>query len=149
MLDLSKLMVETKEVWVDYPDVEGFKVKVVALSRKELTSLRKRCVTTSYVRKSKDMAETLDEEMFVQEFSNATIKGWEGLTLEILESLILLDTTGQDLTMKWEYNQANANTLVTNSTEFDTWLNEVVFDLDNFRSKPKRASDGKVGPTVP
>jgi len=26
-------------------------------------------------------------------------------------------------------------TLVENSTEFDNWLNEVVFDLDNFRNK--------------
>ena len=39
----------------------------------------------------------------------------------------------------------NAETLVSSSTEFDTWLNEVVFDLDNFRSKPKEAAIPKAG----
>ena len=29
----------------------------------------------------------------------------------------------------------NATELVENSAEFDNWLNEVVFDLENFRSK--------------
>jgi len=33
--------------------------------------------------------------------------------------------------------------LVSSSTEFDTWLNEVVFDLDNFRAGPARGSDSE------
>ena len=33
-----------------------------------------------------------------------------------------------------EYTPENAEVLVENSTEFDNWLNEVVFDLENFRS---------------
>ena len=42
------------------------------------------------------------------------------------------------------FSEENAETLVANSTEFDTWLNEVVFDLDNFRSQPERTSAPKV-----
>ena len=34
-----------------------------------------------------------------------------------------------------EFSVENALVLVENSTEFDNWLNEVVFDLENFRSK--------------
>jgi hypothetical protein len=34
-----------------------------------------------------------------------------------------------------EFTEANAQVLVENSTEFDNWLNEVVFDLENFRSE--------------
>ena len=33
-----------------------------------------------------------------------------------------------------EFSEENAQSLVENSTEFDNWLNEVVFDLENFRS---------------
>ena len=46
----------------------------------------------------------------------------------------------QDLQAEVEFSEENAEILVTNSAEFDTWLNEVVFDLDNFRS----TSEGKV-----
>ena len=34
-----------------------------------------------------------------------------------------------------EYSSENSLTLVENSTEFDNWLNEVVFDLENFRGQ--------------
>jgi len=33
-----------------------------------------------------------------------------------------------------DYSYENAKVLVENSSEFDNWLNEVVFDLENFRS---------------
>ena len=43
----------------------------------------------------------------------------------------------QDSSKEVGYTTENAEQLVSNSTEFDTWLNEVVFDLDNFRGRPK------------
>ena len=44
--------------------------------------------------------------------------------------------------------EENAEVLVSQSAEFDTWLNEVVFDLDNFRSEPKREVPKKTGGNV-
>jgi len=148
MLDLSKLMVETKEVWVDYPDVEGFKVKVANISRTELKKLRDRTTNKSYDRKTRAMVESLDEELFVKEFTEATLKGWEGLTLEILETLILINTEGHDMKEEFLFNSSNSVLLVTHSSEFDIWLNEVVFDLDNFRTGAKRSGDGETGDSV-
>ena len=46
------------------------------------------------------------------------------------------------------YSEENAEQLVSNSTEFDTWLNEVVFDLDNFRGKSKGRSTKPAGETA-
>jgi hypothetical protein len=46
------------------------------------------------------------------------------------------------------YTAENAEVLVSSSTEFDTWLNEVVFDLENFRNQPKKAVPGKAGGAV-
>ena len=136
-MDLKKLMVDTKAVWVDFPGLKGFEVEVANLSRKELTGLRKKCTTTKFDRKTRQAVEELDEEKFVTEFSRAVIKNWKGLTLAHLETLLLVDIDGQDATKELEFTEDNAETLVSSSTEFDTWLNEVVFDLDNFRSKPK------------
>lgn len=136
-MELKKLMVDTKAAWVDFPGLNGFEVEVVNLSRKELTGLRKKCTTTKYDRKTRQAVEDLDEEKFITEFSRSVIKNWKGLTLEHLETLILVDIEGKDPETELEYSEENAETLVSSSTEFDTWLNEVVFDLDNFRSGTK------------
>ena len=79
-----------------------------------------------------------------------SIKNWKGLTVEHLETLLLVDTADQEPGAEVNYSKDNAEVLVTNSTEFDTWLNEVVFDLENFRNvskgrspKPARAAISK------
>ena len=136
-MELKKLMVDTKSVWVDFTGIDGFSVEVVNLSRKELTALRKKCTTTKFNRRTRQPEENLDEDKFVTEFSNASIKNWKGLTLEKLQDLLLIDIGDQDPKAELEYSPENAETLVTNSSEFDTWLNEVVFDLDNFRTASK------------
>jgi hypothetical protein len=148
-MDLEKLMIDTKSTWADFPGLDGFSVEVVNLSRKELTALRKRCTTNKFDRKTRQPVEHLDEDKFVAEFSSASIKNWKGLTLGHLETLVLIDVEGQDLDAEVEYTKDNAELLVSNSTDFDTWLNEVVFDLDNFRSKPKGTSSKKAGKDVP
>ena len=92
----------------------------------------------------------LNEAKFLQEFSSAVIKNWKGLKLSYLEDLILVDLKGQDVNKEMDYTPENAIVLVENSSEFDNWLNEVVFDLDNFRSpeqgqnpKPAKAVSGQ------
>ena len=144
-MELKKLMVDTKAAWVDFPGLEGFSVEVANLSRKEVQSLRKRCTTTKFDRRTRQAVEDLEEDKFVTEFTNAVVKNWKGLTLEHLETLILVDISDKDPKAELEYTQDNAEHLVANSTEFDNWLNEVVFDLDNFRSRRKTGTTKKTG----
>lgn len=136
-MDLKKLMVDTKAVWMSFPGLSGFEVQIANLSRKELTSLRKRCTVQKFDRKTRQVVETLDDEKFVKEFAIATVKNWKGLTIEHLETLLLIDAAGKKPDTQVEYSEENAEILVSSSTEFDSWLNEVVFDLDNFRAGPK------------
>jgi len=147
-MELKKLMVDTKSVWIDFPGLSGFSVEVANLSRKELTGLRKRCTAQKFDRKTRQLMETLDEDKFITEFAEASVKNWKGLTVEHLETLILIDTEGQESSSEVEYSKENAEVLVTNSSEFDTWLNEVVFDLENFRSKSKGRSLKKTGKSI-
>ena len=147
-MELKKLMVDTKSVWVDFTGLNGFSVEVANLSRKELNGLRKRCTESKFDRKTRQVEETLDEEKFLREFSRSTVKNWKGLTLEHLETLLLIDVEGQDMSTELEFTSDNAETLVSSSNEFDTWLNEVVFDLDNFRGVSKKSSTGETGETV-
>lgn len=126
-------MVDTKSAWLDFPGCPGFQIEVCNLARKELINLRKRCVAQKFDRKTRQMVEELDEDKFVVEFAKATIKGWRGLKLKYLEDLILVDLNNQDEEQELEYDAEQAEVLVQNSTEFDNWINEVVFDLANFR----------------
>tara|TARA_B100000963_G_scaffold288994_1_gene258372 strand:+ start:1037 stop:1483 length:447 start_codon:yes stop_codon:yes gene_type:complete len=145
-MELKSLLVDSKTAWVDFPGMDGFEVELANLSRKELVNLRKRCTTNKFDRKTRMFNEELDESKFVTEFSGATVKGWKGLKLKYLEDLILVDLKGQDKESEMPYSKENAEVLVENSAEFDNWLNEVVFDLENFRSKEQEAPVKKASP---
>ena len=134
-MELKSLLVDSKTTWVEFPGLNGFEVELANLSRKELTNLRKKCTINKFNRKTRQFEDELNDEKFVIEFTKATVKNWKGLKLEFLQDLLLVDLEGQDSNKEMEFSEENAQVLVENSSEFDNWLNEVVFDLENFRSK--------------
>ena len=133
-MDLKSLLVDSKTTWAEFPGLDGFEVELANLSRKELVALRKKCTTNKFNRKTRGFEESLDDEKFIKEFTEATVKGWKGLKLKYLEDLLLVDLKGQDTDSELDYSMDNAQSLVENSSEFDNWLNEVVFDLEHFRT---------------
>ena len=142
-MELKSLLVSSKTTWVEFPGLDNFEVELANLSRKELLALRKRCTENKFNRKTRGFEESLNDDKFVKEFTEATVKGWRGLKLVFLEDLVLVDIEGQDPEAELPYSAENAQQLVENSSEFDNWLNEVVFDLDNFRSQVKKEDSKK------
>ena len=137
---------DSKTTWVEFPGLDGFEVELANLSRKELIALRKRCTSNKFNRKTRAFEEVMDDDKFLKEFTNSTVKNWKGLLLKYLEDLLLVDISKQDPNSVMEYNEDNALILVENSNEFDNWLNEVVFDLENFRSAEQAKAKGQTGP---
>ena len=138
-MELKNLLVDSKTTWVEFPGLDGFEVELALLSRKELMNLRKKCTDNKFNRKTRAFEETLNDEKFVKEFTNATVHNWKGLKLAYLEDLLLVDLSNVNKDDHMDYSEENAMILVDNSSEFDNWLNEVVFDLENFRSpEPKK-----------
>jgi len=144
-MELKSLLVSSKTTWVEFPGLDDFEVELANLSRKELLALRKRCTENKFNRKTRGFEESLNDEKFVVEFTEATVKGWRGLKLKYLEDLVLVDLEGQDVEAVLDYSIENAQQLVENSSEFDNWLNEVVFDLDNFRSEVTQEDTKETG----
>lgn len=142
-MKLQDLMVDSKSAWIEFPGCPGLEIEVANLSRKELVALRKRCVSTKFDRKTRQPEEVLDEDKFVKEFTEAVVKGWKGFKLKYLEELLLVDLSKHDVEEELPFDQDQAQILIQNSTEFDTWINEVVFDLDNFRNRSDRSNVGK------
>ena len=145
-MDLKSLLVDSKTTWVEFPGLNGFEVELANLSRKELTNLRKRCTINKFNRKTRQFEDELNDEKFVSEFTKATVKNWKGLKLEYLQDLLLVDLKNEDPSAEMDFTEENAQTLVENSSEFDNWLNEVVFDLENFRSEEQGKTVQKTPP---
>ena len=59
---------------------------------------------------------------------------------------LLVDLKNNNPDDEMQYSDENAQQLVENSSEFDNWLNEVVFDLENFRSKEQTKDTKEVNP---
>jgi hypothetical protein len=145
-MELKSLLLDSKTTWVEFPGLIGFEVELANLSRKELVNLRKKCTINKFNRKTRQFEDELNDDKFVIEFTKATVKNWRGLKLDFLEDLLLVDLKGQDPETQMDYSEENAQTLVENSSEFDNWLNEVVFDLENFRSKEQDTDTKEAGP---
>jgi len=96
-MELKSLLVDSKTTWVEFPGLDGFEVELANLSRKELVALRKKCTQNKFNRKTRAFEETLDDEKFVIEFTQSTVKGWKGLKLGYLEDLVLVDLKNQDV----------------------------------------------------
>mgnify|MGYP003654442830 FL=1 len=131
-VSLVSLLTPSKTVSLDYPGMEGFQVDVCYLAREELVKLRNRCVSQKFNRKTRGFEEQLDEDKFLVEYCKAVIKGWKGLKYSYLEELLLVDISALNPDDELEHNQENAETLMKNASDFDTWLTEVTGELENF-----------------
>jgi len=131
-VSLASLLTPSKTVGIDFPGYKGFKVQLCYLGREELVKLRKRCITTQFSKKTRQPEEILDEDKFVVEYCKGVIKGWKGLKYQYLEELLLVDVSALDPEDQLPYTQENAELLMKNSTDFDTWVTETVSDLENF-----------------
>ena len=131
-VSLASLLTPSKTVTVDYPTLAGFTVDLCYLAREELIKLRNRCVSQKLNRKTRAFEEQLDEEKFLIEYVKAVIKGWSGLKYSYLEELLLVDISSLNPEDELPFNQENAEILMKNATDFDTWVTEVVGDLENF-----------------
>jgi predicted RNA-binding protein with EMAP domain len=131
-VSLSSLLTPSKTVTVDYPGMSGFTVDLCYLAREELLKLRNRCLVQKFNRKTRAFDEQLDEEKFLVEYVKAVIKGWKGLKYSYLEELLLVDISSLDPEDELVFSQENAETLMKNAGDFDTWVTEVTGDLENF-----------------
>ncbi len=131
-VSLASLMTPYKVVTIDFPGKLGMTVDLCYLAREELIKLRKKCITTKFNKKTRQPEENLDEEIFLKEYCKAVVKDWSGLKYRYLEELLLVDVESQDPDDELGYSQDNAELLMKNSNEFDTWVTETVGDLENF-----------------
>ena len=129
-ISLKTLLVPSKSVTVEYPGMPGFEVDVCFLSRETLQSIRKKATKTSF--KNRQPVEDLNDDLFLELYVKASIKGWKGLKLSYLEQLAPVDVSKEDGDAELDYSEENALMLMKASTNFDAFVSEQVTDLGNF-----------------
>ena len=131
-VSLATLMTPSKTITMDYPGIDGFTVDITYLAREELLKLRNRCLKQKFNKKTRQFEDDLDEDRFLTEYVKGVIKGWAGLKYSNLGELLLVDVSHLDPEDTLPYHQENAELLMKNSNDFDTWITETVGDLENF-----------------
>lgn len=130
-LSLKSLLVPSKLVEVEFPGFSGFKVQLSFLSRETLVGIRKKATKITF--KNRQPTEELNDDLFLQLYVAASIKGWTGFKLSYLEQLAPVDLTGQDMDAELDYSEENALFLMKSSSNFDSWVSENVTELGNFQ----------------
>jgi hypothetical protein len=130
-LSLKSLLVPSKQVEAEFPGFAGFKVQLSFLSRETLVGIRKKATKITF--KNRQPTEELNDDLFLQLYVAACIKGWSGFKLSYLEQLAPVDLTDQDLTAELEFSDENALFLMKSSSNFDSWISEQVTELGNFQ----------------
>ena len=110
----------------------GISGDLVARVTKELLKLRTKCLKQKFNKKTRAFEEQLDEDTFLVEYVSSVIKSWTGLKYDYLRQLILIETDNLDLEDELPFSKDNAEILMKNSGDFDTWVTETVGDLENF-----------------
>ena len=129
-LSLKSLLVPSKEITTEFPGMPGFEIKLAFLSRETLLNIRKKSTKTTF--KNRQPQEDFNEDLFLELYVAAAVKGWTGFKLRYLEQLAPVDLTGQNLDDMLEFSTENALFLMKNSTNFDAFVSEQVNDLGNF-----------------
>jgi len=143
-MDLESILLPEKVVTFDFPGCEGFKVDLAFLSKETNQSIFKKCRKTKFNTKTRQAEEEFDDELFLELYVGAIIKGWTGFKMKHLNELVLADV-GQDPEKEVDYSERNALTLMKSSVIFDNWVSEVISDIGNFtqNNSTKKFKDSK------
>lgn len=129
-INLKSLLVPTKETSVEYPGMPGFIVDLAFLSRESLQKIRKQATKTVY--KNRQAVDELDDDVFLELYVKATIKGWKGLQLKFLQELAPVDIGDTDPAIELPFTDEEALGLMRASVNFDNFISETATVLGNF-----------------
>lgn len=133
MLELKNIISTNKEIEVEHPLFDEFKVKIAFVSKEMIKKLITKATSIQYDSKARQQIEKVDDELFLKLYTSSIIKGWKGLKLKYLPELIPvdMDQLGEE-NEELVYSEDNALALMKNSTDFDAWISSVISDIKNF-----------------
>jgi len=142
MSKISKLIAKETTAWVEFPDIDGFEVNLRFLSREDLMKVRSQALTFKFNKRTRQREEEVDNERFLEGYSEKAIAGWKGLKAKYLPVLLPVDISAMDANEEIEYSSEDAIELLKNSTIFDQFITDCMNDFEQF-SKKKAEDNSK------
>ena len=131
-MSLQKMLIPSKTTWVEYPGLNGFEVQLAYLTRDELMKLRSKALNNKINRKTRQVEEEVDSDLFQTLYIAAVIKDWKGLKYKYLNKLAPFDLTGVEAEDEEPYSAESAEVLMKNSSDFDSFVSSTLDDVANF-----------------
>jgi hypothetical protein len=110
--------------------MSDFTIKLGFMSRETLINLRKKATKNTF--KNRQVQDEFNEDLFLELYVDAAIKGWNGLKFSYVNLLVPVDVSAFDPEDSLAYSKENALMLMKNSSQFDNFISEQVNDLANF-----------------
>lgn len=129
---IKNLMINDKIIEVEFPDSDGFFVKLAYLSRDKLVKIRNRSLVVKFNKRSRQREEEVDNEKFLEEYARETIKGWRGLTIRELARIMPIETASANLDQEVPYTEEDALALLQGSPIFDQFVTDCMNDFELF-----------------
>jgi len=123
--------------WIEYPDMEGFAVKVGYVGKEDLYKMSDAAKSTIWKKHRKE--ETVDRAKLTRRWAAKAILDWRGLTLGKLREFIPIRVKSEEMNTEVPCDEENRFTLLFNSMEFDAWLTEVATAPEYFVDEMKKA----------
>ena len=132
---------------VEFPDVDGFIISLVYLTREDLMKIRNASLSFKFNKRTRQREEEIDNDKFLAEYTRRAVKGWKGLKVKHLPNLLPVDISTMDGEESLEYSEEEAIDLITNSTVFDQFITDTMNEFEQF-SVTKKETDVKNLPTT-
>jgi hypothetical protein len=142
MSKISNLIAKETVIDVEFPDIDGFLVKLVYLGRDDLLKIRNSSLGYKFNKRTRQREEEVDNEKFIEEYARKAIKGWSGLKVKDLPKLLPVDISQMKPTDDIPYSEEDALDLLRSSTIFDQFVTDALNDYEKF-SINKREEDVK------
>lgn len=133
-MSLKSMIVPKQSAKLEFPGCPGFNVELVHLTRDELRKIRDKATTTKVSRKTRQMEEEVDNELFQTLYIQAIIKDWEGAKYKYLAKLVPLDLGELNEEDEEPFSLESAELLMKNAPDFDNWVTNTLEDIENFTS---------------
>jgi hypothetical protein len=137
MSKLKSMMVKDTSIWVDFPDIEGFKVNLRFVSREDLLKIRSASLTYKFNKRTRQREEEVDSAKFLENYAERAVANWTGLKIKHLPSLLPVDISGMNGEEAVDFSEEEAVDLLKNSPVFDQFVTDTLNDFEQFSLNKK------------
>ena len=135
----SLLVTGDKTIDVEFPELDGFVVTISYVPREDLLKIRNQALVYKFNKRTRQREEEVDNDKFVEAYSERVIKGWKGLKVKHLPKLLPVDISNMNSEDDIPYSGEEALDLLKNSSIFDQFITDTVNDIEKFSVQKKEA----------